>query len=53
MADPDKPVPFDPMAIKPAQPIRSSQPADEKKAEKTGLERLDQKKTPRGIAKAA
>jgi len=27
--------------------------ANEKKAEKTGLERLDQKKTPRGIAKAA
>jgi ribosomal protein L37AE/L43A len=39
MPDPEKPEPFDPMLARPAKPIRSSQPAEEQKAEKTLCDR--------------
>jgi hypothetical protein len=39
MPDPEKPVPFDPLTSRPAQPIRSSQPGEDKKAEKTLCDR--------------
>jgi hypothetical protein len=39
MPDPEKPAPFDPLLSRPAQPIRSNQPAEEKTAEKTLCDR--------------
>lgn len=39
MSDPQKPVPFDPLTSKRAQPIRSAQPAEQCKEAKTLCDR--------------